>query len=290
MTIPFVTLNNGVKMPQEGFGVFQVTDLEQCKQAVKDALNLGYRLLDTASSYQNEEAVGAAIKESGVPRQELFLTTKAYMQEMGYEKTKEAFDRSCKKLGTDYLDLYLIHMPLADYYGSWRAMTELYQAGRIRAIGVCNFLPDRLVDLCFNTDIVPAVNQLELHPFYQRADELALLKEYGVQPEAWAPFAEGMNGMFTNPVLSAIAEAHGKTTAQVILRWNVQRGVVIIPKSVHKERMEQNLAIWDFALTDAEMQQIASLDLGRPQMLDTRNVKEVRRVYDYLNNPVVTSL
>lgn len=290
MTIPFVTLNNGVKMPQEGFGVFQVTDLEQCKQAVKDALNLGYRLLDTASSYQNEEAVGAAIKESGVPRQELFLTTKAYMQEMGYEKTKEAFDRSCKKLGTDYLDLYLIHMPLADYYGSWRAMTELYQAGRIRAIGVCNFLPDRLVDLCFNTDIVPAVNQLELHPFYQRADELALLKEYGVQPEAWAPFAEGMNGMFTNPVLSAIAEAHGKTTAQVILRWNVQRGVVIIPKSVHKERMQQNLAIWDFALTDAEMQQIASLDLGRPQMLDTRNVKEVRRVYDYLNNPVVTSL
>lgn len=290
MTIPFVTLNNGVKMPQEGFGVFQVTDLEQCKQAVKDALNLGYRLLDTASSYQNEEAVGAAIKESGVPRQELFLTTKAYMQEMGYEKTKEAFDQSCKKLGTDYLDLYLIHMPLADYYGSWRAMTELYQAGRIRAIGVCNFLPDRLVDLCFNTDIVPAVNQLELHPFYQRADELALLKEYGVQPEAWAPFAEGMNGMFTNPVLSAIAEAHGKTTAQVILRWNVQRGVVIIPKSVHKERMEQNLAIWDFALTDAEMQQIASLDLGRPQMLDTRNVKEVRRVYDYLNNPVVTSL
>lgn len=290
MTIPFVTLNNGVKMPQEGFGVFQVTDLEQCKQAVKDALNLGYRLLDTASSYQNEEAVGAAIKESGVPRQELFLTTKAYMQEMGYEKTKEAFDRSCKKLGTDYLDLYLIHMPLADYYGSWRAMTELYQAGRIRAIGVCNFLPDRLVDLCFNTDIVPAVNQLELHPFYQRADELALLKEYGVQPEAWAPFAEGMNGMFTNPVLSAIAEAHGKTTAQVILRWNVQRGVVIIPKSVHKERMEQNLAIWDFALTDAEMQQIASLDLGQPQMLDTRNVKEVRRVYDYLNNPVVTSL
>ena len=290
MTIPFVTLNNGVKMPQEGFGVFQVTDLEQCKQAVKDALNLGYRLLDTASSYQNEEAVGAAIKESGVPRQELFLTTKAYMQEMGYEKTKEAFDRSCKKLGTDYLDLYLIHMPLADYYGSWRAMTELYQAGRIRAIGVCNFLPDRLVDLCFNTDIVPAVNQLQLHPFYQRADELALLKEYGVQPEAWAPFAEGMNGMFTNPVLSAIAEAHGKTTAQVILRWNVQRGVVIIPKSVHKERMEQNLAIWDFALTDAEMQQIASLDLGRPQMLDTRNVKEVRRVYDYLNNPVVTSL
>ncbi|WP_353937263.1 aldo/keto reductase [uncultured Acidaminococcus sp.] len=288
--MPFVTLNNGVKMPQEGFGVFQVTDLEQCKQAVKDALNLGYRLLDTASSYQNEEAVGAAIKESGVPRQELFLTTKAYMQEMGYEKTKEAFDRSCKKLGTDYLDLYLIHMPLADYYGAWRAMTELYQAGRIRAIGVCNFLPDRLVDLCFNTDIVPAVNQLELHPFYQRADELALLKEYGVQPEAWAPFAEGMNGMFTNPVLSAIAEAHGKTTAQVILRWNVQRGVVIIPKSVHKERMQQNLAIWDFALTDAEMQQIASLDLGRPQMLDTRNVKEVRRVYDYLNNPVVTSL
>lgn len=166
MKIPSITLNNGVEMPQEGFGVFQVTDLDACKQAVKDALDCGYRLLDTASSYENEEAVGEAIKESGIPREEIFLTTKAYMQEMGYEKTKEAFERSCKKLGTDYLDLYLIHMPFADYYGSWRAMSELYKEGRIRAIGVCNFLPDRIVDLCFNTDIVPAINQIELHPFY----------------------------------------------------------------------------------------------------------------------------
>lgn len=290
MKIPSITLNNGVEMPQEGFGVFQVTDLDACKQAVKDALDCGYRLLDTASSYENEEAVGEAIKESGIPREEIFLTTKAYMQEMGYEKTKEAFERSCKKLGTDYLDLYLIHMPFADYYGSWRAMSELYKEGRIRAIGVCNFLPDRIVDLCFNTDIVPAINQIELHPFYQREDELALMKEYGIQPEAWAPFAEGMNGMFTNPVLTSIAEAYHKTTAQVILRWNIQRGIIIIPKSVHKERMEQNLDIWDFELTDEEMNAIRALDLARPQMLDTRNVKEVRRVYDYLNNPVVTSL
>ena len=290
MKIPSITLNNGVEMPQEGFGVFQVTDLDACKQAVKDALDCGYRLLDTASSYENEEAVGEAIKESGIPREEIFLTTKAYMQEMGYEKTKEAFERSCKKLGTDYLDLYLIHMPFADYYGSWRAMSELYKEGRIRAIGVCNFLPDRIVDLCFNTDIVPAINQIELHPFYQREDELALMKEYGIQPEAWAPFAEGMNGMFTNPVLTSIAEAHHKTTAQVILRWNIQRGIIIIPKSVHKKRMEQNLDIWDFELTAEEMNAIRALDLARPQMLDTRNVKEVRRVYDYLNNPVVTSL
>ena len=290
MKIPSITLNNGVEMPQEGFGVFQVTDLDACKQAVKDALACGYRLLDTASSYENEEAVGEAIKESGIPREEIFLTTKAYMQEMGYEKTKEAFERSCKKLGTDYLDLYLIHMPFADYYGSWRAMSELYKVGRIRAIGVCNFLPDRIVDLCFNTDIVPAINQIELHPFYQREDELALMKEYGIQPEAWAPFAEGMNGMFTNHVLTSIAEAHHKTTAQVILRWNIQRGIIIIPKSVHEERMEQNLDIWDFELTDEEMNAIRALDLARPQMLDTRNVKEVRRVYDYLNNPVVTSL
>ena len=290
MKIPSITLNNGVEMPQEGFGVFQVTDLDVCKQAVKDALACGYRLLDTASSYENEEAVGEAIKESGIPREEIFLTTKAYMQEMGYEKTKEAFERSCKKLGTDYLDLYLIHMPFADYYGSWRAMSELCKEGRIRAIGVCNFLPDRIVDLCFNTDIVPAINQIELHPFYQREDELALMKEYGIQPEAWAPFAEGMNGMFTNPVFTSIAEAHHKTTAQVILRWNIQRGIIIIPKSVHKKRMEQNLDIWDFELTDEEMNAIRALDLARPQMLDTRNVKEVRRVYDYLNNPVVTSL
>lgn len=285
-----IKLNNGVEMPQEGFGVFQVTDLSVCEKAVLDALEVGYRSLDTASSYQNEEAVGAAIKKSGINRQDIFITSKAYIQEMGYENCKAAFERSCEKLGTDYLDLYLIHQPFSDYFGAWRAMEELYKEGRIRAIGISNFLPDRVIDFCENINIIPAVNQLEIHPFYQRADELQLLKEYNIQAEAWAPFAEGMNGMFTNPVLMEIANIHGKSVAQVILRWNVQRGIIIIPKSVHKERMVQNLDIWNFELTEEDMKKIGALDLGRPQMLDTRKPSEVRRVYDYLNNPVVTSL
>lgn len=283
-------LNNGVEMPMEGFGVFQMTDLAVCENAVLDAIQTGYRLIDTAASYQNEEAVGKAIRRSGVPREELFITTKAYIHQMGYEKTKAAFEESLSNLGLDYLDLYLVHMPFGDYYGSWRAMEELYKEGRIRAIGVSNFLPDRIIDLCSNAEVIPAVNQLELHPFYQREEELALLRDYGITAQAWAPFAEGLNGMFTNPVLSEIAKAHGKSTAQVILHWNIQRGISIIPKSVHKERMEQNLAIWDFELSAEEMQQIAALDLGRPQMLDPLKPSEVKRVYDYLNNPVLTSL
>lgn len=284
-----IKLNNGVEMPQLGFGVFQIPPAT-CEQAVLDALATGYRLLDTASSYKNEEAVGAAIKKSSVKREDIFLTTKAFVQEMGYEKTKAAFAASCEKLGTDYLDLYLVHMPFGDYYGAWRAMEELHKEGRIRAIGVCNFLPDRVIDFCENVSVIPAVNQIELHPFYQREEELALLKEYGIQPEGWAPFAEGMNGMFSNPVLGGIAASHGKSTAQVILRWNIQRGVIVIPKSVHRNRMEENFAVFDFALTAEDMRQIAALDLGRPQMLDTRKPSEIRRVYDYLNNPVLTSL
>lgn len=284
-----IRLNNGVSMPMEGFGVFQIPE-EHCEQAVRDAITAGYRLIDTASSYQNEKAVGRAIRSCGFPREELFITTKAYIQQMGYEKTKEAFAQSLDNLGLTYLDLYLIHMPFGDYYGSWRALEELYQAGRIRAIGVCNFLPDRLLDLCYNAKIRPQINQIERHPHYQRAEDLALMQELHVQPEAWAPFAEGLKGMFTEPALLESAQKYGKTPAQIILRWNVQQGVIVIPKSVHKERMEENLAIWDFALDDGDMAQIALLDQNCPSMLDTRKVSEVKRVYDYLNNPVLTSL
>ena len=284
-----ITLSNGVKMPMEGFGVFQIPE-EICERVVKDAISTGYRLIDTASSYQNEKAVGKAIQSSGVPREELFITTKAYIQQMGYEKTKEAFQESLNNLGLDYLDLYLIHMPFGDYYSSWRALEELYQEGKIRAIGVCNFLPDRLLDLCYNAKILPQINQIERHPHYQREEELSLMKELHVQPEAWAPFAEGLKGMFTEPVLLEIAKKHEKTPAQVILRWNVQQGVIVIPKSVHKERMKENLSIWDFALDGEDMEKIADLDKDCPSMLDTRKISEIKRVYDYLNNPVLTSL
>ena len=284
-----VKLRNGVEMPMEGFGVFQIPE-ETCEQVVRDAISAGCRLIDTASSYQNEKAVGRAIAGCGVPREELFITTKAYIQQMGYENTKRAFQESLDNLGLDYLDLYLIHMPFGDYYGSWRALEELYQAGKIRAIGVCNFLPDRLLDLCYNAKIQPQINQIERHPHYQRAEELALMGELNVQPEAWAPFAAGLTGMFTEPVLQEIAQKHGRTPAQVLLRWHVPQGVIVIPKSVHRERMEENLAIWDFALDEEDMKKITALDKGVPSMLDTRKVSEVKRVYDYLNNPVLTSL
>lgn len=283
-------LNNGVEMPQEGFGVFQVNDPALCEQTVLDAIHTGYRLIDTASSYENEEAVGRAIQRSGVSREELFITTKAYIHQMGYENTIAAFEDSLKKLGLEYLDLYLIHMPFGDYYGSWRAMEELYRQGKVRAIGVCNFLPDRLLDLCMNTETVPQINQIERHPHYQRKEDLELMKELGVQPQAWAPFAEGLKGMFTEPVFMEIAAKYGKTPAQVILRWNVQQGVIVIPKTVHKERMKENLEIWDFELDEDDMNRIETLDLGQPSMLDTRKLSEIRRVYDYLKNPVLTSL
>ena len=284
-----VKLSNGVSMPMEGFGVFQIPE-QECEQVVRNAIESGYRLIDTASSYQNEEAVGRAVKTCGIPREELFITTKAYIQEMGYENTMKAFEDSLKRLGLDYLDLYLIHMPFRDYYGSWRAMEELYRAGRIRAIGVCNFLPDRLLDFCYNVEIKPQVNQIERHPHYQRAEDLQLMEELGVQPEAWAPFAEGLKGMFEEPVLMEIAAKHQKTPAQILLRWNVQQGVIVIPKSVHRERMEENRKIWDFELDAEDMQRIVGLDKNCPSMLDTRKISEIRRVYDYLNNPVLTSL
>lgn len=284
-----VKLNNKIEMPMEGFGVFQIPE-EKCEEAVCGAIEAGYRLIDTASSYQNEEAVGRAVKHSGIPREELFITTKAYIHQMGYDKTKAAFGESLEKLGTSYLDLYLIHMPFGDYYGAWRAMEELYKTGKIRAIGVCNFLPDRLWDLCSNVEIIPQINQIERHPHCQRKEDLEIMKELGVQPQAWAPFAEGLKGMFQEPVLTTIAKKYGKTAAQVILRWNIQQGIIVIPKSVHRERMEENLNIWDFKLDDEDMKQIDTLDKGCPSMLDTRKVSEVRRVYDYLKNPVLTSL
>ena len=264
----YVTLNNGIKMPLEGFGVFQVPDPAQCKQAVLDAINSGYRLIDTAAAYMNEEAVGAAIKESGVDRSKLFITTKLWVQDADYESAKKAIESSLEKLGLDYLDLYLIHQPMGDYAGAYRAMEEAYKEGKLRAIGVCNFYPARLADLCETVDVIPAVNQVELHPFFQQEDALALMKEYGVRPEAWGPFAEGNHGIFTHPVLSSIGEKYRKSAAQVALRWNVQRGVVVIPKSVHKDRMEQNMNIWDFELSEEDMNEIAKLDIGHSEIVN----------------------
>ena len=264
----FVTLNNGVKLPLEGFGVFQVPDPAQCEQAVLDAIASGYRLIDTAAAYMNEKAVGEAIKKSGVPREELFITTKLWVQDASYEAAKKAIQTSLDNLGLSYLDLYLIHQPMGDYVGAYRAMEEAYKEGKLKAIGVCNFYPHRLADLCETVEVIPAVNQVELHPFFQQENALALMKEYGVVPEAWGPFAEGNHGIFTHPVLTAIGQKYGKSAAQVALRWNVQRGVVVIPKSVHKERMEQNMNIWDFQLSDEDMAEIAKLDIGHSEIVD----------------------
>lgn len=264
----FITLNNGIKMPMEGFGVFQVPEASVCEQAVLDAINAGYRLIDTAAAYFNEEAVGAAIRKSGTARDELFITTKLWIQDAGYESAKKAFRVSLDKLGTDYIDLYMIHQPMSDYYGAWRAMEELYDEGKIRALGVCNFYPDRLADLCANAKIIPAVNQVELHPFFAQTEALAVMKELGVQPQAWGPLAEGRNNIFTHPVLTGIGAKYGKTAAQVALRWNVQRGVVIIPKSTHKERIEENLNIWDFQLSEDDCAAINALDLGHSEIID----------------------
>lgn len=263
-----VCLNNGVQMPLEGFGVFQVPDAAQCEQAVSDALEAGYRLIDTAAAYMNEEAVGNAIRTSDIPRKDLFITTKLWVQDADYESAKKAFETSLNKLGLEYLDLYLIHQPFHDYYGAWRAMEELYKEGRIRAIGLSNFYPDRLVDLCVNAEIIPAVNQVECHPFFQQKDALKVMKEYGVQPEAWGPFAEGKNNFFQNPILAEIAAKYGKSVAQVALRWNVQRGVVVIPKSVHKERIQENFNIWDFELSDKDMETISDMDIGHSEIIN----------------------
>ena len=275
----YVTLNNGVKLPQLGFGTYQIKDPAECERAVRDAIDVGYRLIDTAASYGNEEAVGKAVRECGLPREELFVTTKLWISDTSYEGAKRGFENSMRRLGLDYLDLYLIHQPLSDYYGAWRAMTELCREGRIRAIGVCSFYPDRLADLIAFQDMPPAVNQVELHPFFQQENALALMKEYGVHPEAWGPFAEGNHNIFTHPVLTAIGQKYGKSAAQVALRWNVQRGVTVIPKSVHKERMEQNIAIWDFKLSDEDMAEIAKLDIGHSEIVDHSDPKFVQMLH-----------
>ena len=277
--IKTVKLNNGIEMPLEGFGVFQVPDHAVCEQAVLDAIATGCRLIDTAAAYMNEEAVGKAIAKCGVPREELFITTKLWVQDASYEGAKAAIETSMKKLGLSYIDLYLIHQPMGDYIGAYRAMEEAYREGKLKAIGVCNFYPDRLADLCETVEIKPAVDQVELHPFFQQENALALMKEYGVHPEAWGPFAEGKHGIFTHPVLTEIGRKYGKSAAQVALRWNVQRGVTVIPKSVHKERMEQNIDIWDFQLSDGDMAEIAKLDIGHSEIVDHSDPKFVQMLH-----------
>jgi diketogulonate reductase-like aldo/keto reductase len=267
----FVTLNNGVKMPILGFGVFQIPDPAACEQAVLEAISVGYRSIDTAASYGNEESVGRAIAASGVDRKELFITTKLWIQSQGYEGTLRAFEQSMQKLGLDYLDLYLIHQPYGDVFGEWRAMEKLYKEGRIRAIGISNFHPDRVVDLMIHTEIVPAVNQVETHPFQQQIANQAFMQENNIQIECWAPFAEGKQGMFTNELLGSIAAKHNKSIAQVILRWLVQRGIVTIPKTVSRERMVENFNIFNFQLSEAEMAQIQTLDTQTSSFFDHRD-------------------
>ncbi|MEK4514756.1 aldo/keto reductase [Paenibacillus sp. FSL H8-0122] len=273
-----VTLNNGVKMPILGFGVYQIPDAEECENAVYEAITAGYRLIDTAAGYLNEEAVGRAIKRSGVPREELFITTKLWIQDAGYESAKLAFAKSLKKLQLDYLDLYLIHQPFGDYYGAWRAMEELYHEGKIKAIGVSNFMPDRLMDLIVHNDIVPAVNQVETHPFHQQIDNAAFMKEQGVQIQSWGPFAEGRNNLFSNEVLSGIAAKYNKSVAQVVLRWLVQRDIVVIPKSVRKERIVENFDIFDFELSPADLDQIAALDTGESLFFSHQDPEIAKRL------------
>ncbi|BFT69512.1 aldo/keto reductase [Paenibacillus sp. P36] len=268
-----VTLNNGIKMPIIGFGVYQIPDADECENAVYEALMAGYRLIDTAAGYLNEEAVGRAIKRSGIPREELFVTTKLWIQDAGYESAKLAFAKSLKKLQLDYLDLYLIHQPFGDYYSAWRAMEDLYREGKIKAIGVSNFLPDRLMDLIVHNEIVPAVNQVETHPFYQQTESAAFMKEQGVKHQSWAPFAEGLNNMFGNELLVSIAEKHNKSVAQVVLRWLVQHEVVVIPKSVRKERIIENFDIFDFDLSTDDIEQISTLDTQKSLFLSYHDPK-----------------
>jgi 2,5-diketo-D-gluconate reductase A len=266
-----VTLNTGVEMPLLGFGVFQMADAEECERSVSEALRTGYRLIDTAASYMNEEAVGQAIQQSGVPREELFVTTKLWVQDAGYDKAERAFDRSLQRLGLEYLDLYLIHQPYGDVHGAWRALEELHRAGRARAIGVSNFPPDRVMDLLVHNEVAPAVNQIETHPFNQQIEAHEFLRAHNIQHESWGPFAEGQHGIFTNAVLRSVADRHQKTVAQVILRWLTQRGIVAIPKSVRPERIAENFDVFGFELSPEDQAAIATLDTKRSSFFDHRD-------------------
>lgn len=268
-----IKLNNGIEMPLTGLGVFQISDLDECENTVLTAIKAGYRLIDTASLYQNEAAVGNAIKKSGVAREELFITTKLWVQDAGYEKTKIAFQKSLDELQLEYVDLYLLHQSMGDYYGSWRAMEELYREGKIRAIGISNFFPDRVVDLIAHNEIVPAVNQIEINPFYQRGAEHELSKKHGIVTQSWASFAEGKNEIFSNEVLTGIGHKYGKSVAQVTLRWLVQQGIGVIPKSVREERMIENFSIWDFELSQEDIDAIATLDTGKSVFFDHRDAE-----------------
>jgi diketogulonate reductase-like aldo/keto reductase len=277
----YITLKNGIQMPQLGFGVFQIPDFKECMACVNQALEIGYRLIDTAAAYQNEEAVGEAIKTSHIKREELFITTKLWITDASYEKTKQAFFTSLKKLELDYLDLYLIHQPYNDVYGAWRAMEELYQEGLIKAIGVCNFAPDRLVDLALHNEIAPILNQIETHPFYQQQEAQTVMHEYGIQMQSWGPFAEGKNNIFQNELLSSIGKKYNKSIAQVVLRWLIQRNIVAIPKSVRPERMAENFTIFDFELSTQEMQDISTLDQKKSSFFDHRDPAMVKWLSNY---------
>ena len=277
----YVTLNNGIKMPQLGYGVYQVNP-EECERCVLDALSVGYRSIDTAQAYFNEEQVGSAIKKSGVAREDIFLTTKVWITNYGEGKTYRSVVRSMEKLQTDYLDLVLLHQPFGDTYGAWRDLERLHKEGKIRSIGVSNFYPDRLVDFAVNTGTVPMVNQVELNPHFQQAEAIRWMSKYGVAAEAWAPFGEGRNGLFTDPVLKAVGDKYGKTTAQVMLRWNIQRGVIVIPKSTHRERMEENIDVFDFRLSEDDMAEIAKLDRAESLFLSHRDPATVEWLSGWL--------
>lgn len=278
----YVTLNNGVKMPILGYGVYQISDQEECERCVLDAINVGYRSIDTAQAYRNEEAVGRAIKKSGVPRKELFITTKVWVSNAGYEKAKVSIEESLKKLQLDYLDLLLIHQPFSDYYGTYHAMEEFYKAGKIRAIGVSNFYPDRYIDLVQFSEVVPAVNQVETHVFNQQVEAHKYMEKYSTQIESWGPFAEGRNELFTNPILKEIGETHNKSVAQVALRFLIQRGVAVIPKSTHKNRMEENFNVFNFELTAEEMGKISGLDTGKSLFFSHYDPKMVESLTGYV--------